>query len=657
MATYITATYDTKYYAETVNYRGLRIRLEVQQRRDSGSAPVTRKMGDFCGCQLEVQGSQSDPYAPIVKTQLRFSVVDSSDKTSTPSVKYGNWSEFFTPDSTKYLVVLKTRQNDTDSWSVRWKGYITPDSWQESLEYRGVITITARDNIGHLQDFEFDMIGDDYGLASTADLVEQAFTKIAFPMNMVSELSKVDSGQDSATNLYFCVDYFKGKDWYHVLESVIGSLGFALRYTDYGSFYLSPIKDIPLFGWRDKQELPQINPMEFYGAATRTLSPGCKKIIDTMEYGYEGDLDLDVMEGINYGTATAERFKFQGSVIFHRGPVFNNLGNGDYGWQSGRYLLDPTGVVITKKLLDAEGDNIKKAPIIAVSTADITPVAVYKFKVFSANLNIRMLFGTAIEVKEISGSQSVPAKIGILKDAIKKLKLVILYESGGSSYWWTGTEWSTSLTYVDLDMSGSAVGSFLIEQKLTEPDGANGGVLSVGIDCAATTMDGSDDPEYGLYIRLAELIVTANAKPLQSDTVTTINNDSYNVTIKRNPELGALSQVVSYIRPYNYKRAFYVYTSAKVYQASYKFSFREDGTEFPLPVLVHKQILTFYHTPMEILHGDCAPSEKGRFRFDTVLSYKGKQFILQSGTWDLLTGVIQGATLREFIWYDDLWSD
>ena len=88
MSNYISGTYGLKYYAEWQNYREQVFRIEVQERGFAGTAKI---MGDFQDAALEIQGDQGNVTAPIVKTQLRFSLVDSWDPPDTTTTKYGRW--------------------------------------------------------------------------------------------------------------------------------------------------------------------------------------------------------------------------------------------------------------------------------------------------------------------------------------------------------------------------------------------------------------------------------------------------------------------------------------------------------------------------------------------------------------------------------------
>jgi hypothetical protein len=62
--------------------------------------------------------------------------------------------------------------------------------------------------------------------------------------------------------------------------------------------------------------------------------------------------------------------------------------------------------------------------------------------------------------------------------------------------------------------------------------------------------------------------------------------------------------------------------------------------------------------PFTVLNGDCYLKDKSSpFRFNLGLMYKGKRYVLISGTYDILESVINGAILHEFDYWEDLWEN
>ena len=106
-----------------------------------------------------------DAQSPIQKIILRIGLADRPEMPDTDTRKYGGWEEFFTPDATRYLVEILV------AGSAIWKGYITPDAWSETLDFHASVSVTARDNIGHLEDFEF---ASDSELISVDEIIRSA---------------------------------------------------------------------------------------------------------------------------------------------------------------------------------------------------------------------------------------------------------------------------------------------------------------------------------------------------------------------------------------------------------------------------------------------------------------------------------------------------
>ena len=130
--------YLLKYYKELVSH-GHRWRLEIHQDTDDAIDAV--EIGPVLqGLRLIMQGDQADIDTPIVKTSLEMVFVDAPDLED--ERKCGYWEEFYTSSATEYRVRLMK------DGAVEWTGYVTPDSFSESLQYRGSVTIIARDNLG-----------------------------------------------------------------------------------------------------------------------------------------------------------------------------------------------------------------------------------------------------------------------------------------------------------------------------------------------------------------------------------------------------------------------------------------------------------------------------------------------------------------------------
>lgn len=289
------ANYYLKYFADAKDQQGHYVRVEVHSKTYDSNAPY--RMWGLTQLNLNVQGGTDKIDSPIIKTSLSFSLVEPP----TPSYDYdtdgyhqkrGGWSEFFTPQSDAYKVVLKTC-GTYGNWAIRWSGYITPDSWQESLDGYDSVTIIARDNLGHLQDFDFDATGTN-GLISIQNLINQAMAKLNLPMNYTirdydnqSErclyFEDEEGGDNKITSACINVSLFEGKSWYEALETTLESIGWVCRWVDHNVLAFMPLRNMPLMAYTNGTDQPH-QYLEFYNGGTRTLDPAYKEIKEEIDY-------------------------------------------------------------------------------------------------------------------------------------------------------------------------------------------------------------------------------------------------------------------------------------------------------------------------------------------------------------------------------------
>jgi hypothetical protein len=212
--------------------------------------PIAREIGDvLAGLHLDIEGGMDDIDTPIVKTSLTFSVVDAPDKDN-PNIKASYWEEFYTTSATGWKVVLLGKKPNAAQFTPMWTGYVTPDSYTETLQYHGVVTITARDNIGHLQDFDFDAKGDAEGMITPRELLTLAWEKAQIPMTL-DYRGAADSniwpqtGGVRAIDTYINVSAFEGKTWSDAVTETLYSLGLVLRYVGKNTIAVSPLRRMP----------------------------------------------------------------------------------------------------------------------------------------------------------------------------------------------------------------------------------------------------------------------------------------------------------------------------------------------------------------------------------------------------------------------------
>lgn len=675
------ADYGLKYYK---TFRSMQaagsdtFRLEIWQKGLEASYKAL-EIGDWQGVSLEIDGDD-DPVVPIQKTILTFSMVDSADRPDTGSVKYGDWQEFYTPDSTLYKVLVR----NGEAGAAIWTGYVTPDSWQESLGYRGTVTVTARDNIGHLQDFEFDLEPDDSGTATVRAVINAAMAKIEFPMTCDMMLDTIDGSDYSGisydeTNLAsFRVNtsMFSGKTWQEALESVLSSLGLCLRYVGGNHFVLTYLRYLPLLGTQGRPALSE-QPVAFVSEGTRTLSPAYRKLITAVDYKSESEVDFSPMEGIDLSGSQTYDFRVRNTSVGDSDPgEFRYLdGTGTYasntnssarGWQSAGAFFDAGGYSAPA----SQGYGA-----ISVLDADSTVLLAANRK--SGAFTQTYGFGTVhtpsgkISVKidrNMYGVDETKKIVAAVSSYIASVSYVIKYVAGGVSYYWNGGKWTKTLTVLTADYTeGIETLEFdFSKQNENQQELSPDGDLYLAFDGIVFKTGFFGNADYrlrgyaGIYmgVKGISLQMPESEGLLDSDTVTTVNDEAFNVICSEDRDLGFLSREARWQTPGNYVNAFYYRNDDRVVvPVGYVMGWDGESRTEPFPAILHRQMLMYHHSPMQLLEGDCMSADGHRWEFDRTITYKGTRFLLQGGTYDFVTGVMSGARLRGFEFYDDLWAE
>lgn len=642
--------YFEKYYAEFRNERGEDYRLMIEQRGWTGSR---KRIAYLAGCVLEVQGSQDDVTAPIVKTQLRFTVIDAHDVADTAYVKYGDFSEFFTPDETLYKVSIARVVSDVAT--IFWTGYITPDSWQEGLEYRAPLTFTARDNWGHLQDFTFDMTPDARGLVCIRDLITAAKNKVEFPMTL--SFNDADSGAsypnhyeyDGVSPLDACLNasLFEGEDWYSVLEETLEGIGYTLRYIDANTFCVAPLRNMPLFG---RNIASGQAALEFYGG-TREYDPAVKSIQEEVDYDYNEVVRPGVKTGLSFDGLT-EDYTYQIGPRTETGKS-DHVSNAGPGWATGYGFLDASGYQLFDLFRASEGpDAGTKYPLLIANQQTPTTVQQYSANVYSTGITVHLVFLSPLRRPAAGWLDGT----GYYLD---KLKVRIVYQYGNTLRYWDGREWSSSVETLEYTPAEEAKAQYEVDIPLAECDlGVGGNIVIQFVDIHYSTTQTLFNSSYGLYARLSDISFSLNSSTLKSNKLTTISNEDYNVAVTRKPRFSALSIDVPIATNETYKNALYYRDSGGQYHPyGYLGNWHGHSAQIPFPAMIHQQILAYRYGAAQVLSGNCGVENDGRVYFNCPFKYKGHKFLLKGGTLDLFTGRLASAVFHEFLYFFELWSD
>lgn len=663
------ATYNLKYFAEIHNFRGQLARVEILQR--SNSAFSVLEIGDVCGLALEIQGGTEDIFTPIVKTSARLSMVSCDDKPTADGVKYGDWGEFYTPDATLYKMRIKTKPNaSASSWTTRWTGYITPDSWQEGLEYRGVITITARDNIGHLQDFEFDMDAseaDAYGLVSIRSVLAAAMNKIALPMTYVnsSAPATIEADGTGLLDAKVALEKLQGRDWYSIVEGLLDSIGYTLRYTDSNRVTVAPLRYLPLLGEASRADQPTMEKLEFFGGVGEMV-PAVKKITEVHTYDYNAAVGIPIFGQMIFGSNETYRCKVDGntmpaggkfSVPEHDAPMNKVTNPKSTAWLAGSDILNQAR--ITGPYWNSDDETLYNQYVLlpANGVDGSKRTQTLEFLCDSTDVVIEAVFAEyPISIKDTNGDFKAVREGHTLALIVYELS----YTVGGQTQYWDGHSWNNTAKDVKVEYDSQNDKATTLSITLQPNQMGRGGLIRFSFK----------DIQYkcfypygyhGVYARLSSFQVSVNKDNLVRNTVRTVNSEQYNVLLNREPDFAPLSRDVSMAVPQNYPSALYHYPSGSAYPTQYPYQGNWDNlnTEVvkPLAVLIHQQILCYRGASLWELNGECAPEGGGLFRFNTLPRYKNRTYMLMSGTLDFLTGSVVGAILREFLEYDEIWDD
>ena len=233
----------------------------------------------YTGSAVEIAGLHRDGITiskdsgelaqPITTSVLSISLSDCGEV---------DYSQFFTPNSTLFKVVWKM------DGSPRWTGFITPDSFAENLSYRDTITLTARDNLGRLNDYNFSLAARQ--MVSVRDIINEGLSVAGVAMNTVFSTTKVASEPSSTLAVDGVVNtsLLVGKSWYDALSLLLSGLGLTLAWNDANKFEI-----------RDISQAPSNNQSAFFiqKSGFRQIRPAWKNYTVDQDYGlrnsfYEG---------------------------------------------------------------------------------------------------------------------------------------------------------------------------------------------------------------------------------------------------------------------------------------------------------------------------------------------------------------------------------
>lgn len=645
-----------RYYKEIAQHDDAVVRLEILMKGYEGEAI---EIGDVVqGLSLQIQGQQSDVDAPIVKTSLSMTFIDVIDVEN--DKKNGFWEEFYTSDATAWKVVLKAKTAQETTFRTIWGGYITPDSFSETLDYRGSVNLIARDNIGHLQDFDFDEEGDEDGLIYLDDLLRAAWAKIERPMNLILDMQEsINCESATVFRTLVNVSAFEGMTWYEAIEKILGSYGMVMRYVGDNYVMIGSLRYMPHFNYLDESYVPQIEPI-FVAGAQRELAAAVKKIEEQAKYELEDSVSMpQVKESDFNGNSYTYRCKIDGVVIDgqsfgtleHDAPVWAINNDNAKGWSNinaSTLFFNPheydLGYFVQQREL---GDEVLKYMYIAANNVDSRSVE-FTHNITCADVAFRIKFGEpcSLDISNRLEQQSVFN----LKKIIYSIRLE---QNGITQYYNAAGSWVTGVQDLAIEYDATQK-NFDFEKQVSFGEYTGGAKLTFiikKIEYAQTSYTGNL-AKTGLYACIQDFVIgLANGVSMLNKSITTTKyNDSNNIILKFDPDFAPAKNVVAL--PSFIKNGIFCRQGNTIVPAK-KWGWNTN-TDQELAVLKHQQLLMYYSKPNNLINATIVNADITRIQ--TIYVWREAEHILVSGTINFLTGQIEGAMLREFIRYNDLWK-
>jgi hypothetical protein len=650
--------YLLKYYKELVSH-GHRWRLEIHQDTDDAIEAV--EIGPVLqGLRLIMQGDQADIDTPIVKTSLEMVFVDAPNLED--KRKCGYWEEFYTSTATEYRVRLMK------DGTVEWTGYVTPDSFSESLQYRGSVSIIARDNLGHLQDFAFDMAGDENGMVTLWDIVNTALAKVSFAMAEWDDTdlqhlwpSSEDAKMPSLQRCLFNVAAFKDQNWWEVLEGVLYSIGVTFRYVGGNTFVLTPIRNLGM-GTRTMWADVPTREARFLSYGHRELSPAAKAIKEVADFDIVDEIADTSMPADAYGDESTYDFDMYPDspwTEMYKMPVHATVAGGwDRNSASNSLMLNVFQYADKKEYRFGEYGEVKDPSVVylAANQYNATRQASFKLRLLKAGtFKLSFAFDKIISLYDNNTAVGY-CDSNVFLDYVQILAQFIGDDGSTLSLVYTsdykGTEW------VDTDMVPITESDTRTRFETGELTTEGPGEVVLYIYRPVVRFAAPIGEGKGAYIGIkdAQVIVMNNAsKPIMRTLrINTDYNDKNNVVLTRSPLYAANpSNVVS---PKVVRNGIFVEDTNQTFPGSERWYWNEGDTPQPLAVLIHQQMLAYYSRPMNVLTGELVDIEQDDPLFTAFYIWNGKPHILMSGTLNVLTGRMENAVLREFQRYDKMWE-
>lgn len=603
--------YKTRYYAQ-IERNGKTFLLEILEEGFTGSSKRIITLQTLT-VGLSGSGNLTDG---IVKSQLNFSAVDAPDLT-TGTTFAGPWATLYTSDSLKYKIQLK------EDGEIRWTGFLTPDSYAESLHYRPSISFVARDMLGNASNFVFDATGDANGMITAREVINGAFAASKCPMSLSWSNANgrmIADGLD-VLDLKMNIEAFAGKNWCEAMQMVVESFGLQMRWVDgntVGVFYLRDAHSV----MSASGEIQFVNVSGF-----REIDPSVKEIIQTDDYMgsatiYDGMLKPNQLE------RDGSKWKFTAaSGWVHSGAIY--VGNQfeaqdeDLKQVQNRlfFSFSPEGATLAKN--------------IPVSyTSDTIRVS------FSLNNSIYKQDTNGLRIAE---DIAVRHFVGV--------QYFITAMVGNETLFLNADGTFGSVYAFPIDTKSGKGADVVVDQVFVLPVGAT--MLQVSVANAKYIQSFDNDPSPALindnyYLRIDNLAVSLAAGAKYNNFVTTTRLTGGNVSFTRQPKLVQAPAVIS---PKIITNG--LYNAGNAAASAFRWS-DESGTG-RMSVALAKQWLNLYYQPFNVLSGSFRLLNGNEPRFSMRFDMDGLgTFLVTRGVYNVIAGFMENVSMRQVVAYSSL---
>lgn len=649
-------------YKYTATRKDRQLALYIYKRVESTETVVLKYIGELADLRIEIVGGDSALDTAIMKTALHMALEDSHDVAETRitvqeqtgpriyPVKHGGWNDLYTPDATLYKVVL-FEGSDT-----RWSGYLTPDAWEEDLTYHMPLHLTARDNIGHLDDMDFDM----EGMVSVESVITTAMQKAELAMTLdlnIDDLKFVDSAGTlrPASQAYVNAEGLRDKSWYQALEAVLDSFGLVLRYIDNNTVAVRTLR-----AWSmDSAMQRQRRDLLVTGRSGHlTKSPAYRSISERWTPDSDGYIFQTRQKADDYT------------------PIASTAGNQYYGpsassvWSASGSLrmVNPFAMSnpSTARSFYPEPGTALFLQAFESIAASVGNPNIYR----SVRLNgapVQGVFRLTFDIAPCSPSGEDHIVKHTPSDLVTTTAVIAIrgVKNGSTVYFNPDNGlWESSFkTIRPSGQSGQAsahsqrVNNYSVDYSTELPmhyvDQVTVMLYGFTVTTSNTTIINQRSAG-NLFVYVSRCELSQAETDFPERIVNTIYDAKQNQQLRREPELGELNFTV--LSPEVVKNGIYHMGSDGTMGIMNRW--RYDGPENrPLPVLIHQGILTFHAKANNVVTGTMVAQDQNSPKAGDMFVYQGVRYLLAGGSIDLFSGMIENAVLREYGDYAAIWGE